>query len=94
MLASTVSLPRLPICEAINAICNVARERMADESRHVATLYGIQDANSRFSSACCSRTGLLDLLEGSVPAVSDGDGSGAILRDAIVAIYALVEVSQ
>ena len=94
MLATTISLPRQPICEAINAICNVARERMAYESRHLATLYGIQDASFRFSGACCGRDSLLELLECSVPSVREGDGSAAILRDAIVAIYALVEVSQ
>lgn len=94
MLHTVTTLPRQIVSEAVNAICNKARDRMADESRHLATLYGIQDAASRFHHGCCGQDSLLELLECSTPTVREGDGSGTILGDAIVAIYALVEVSQ
>ena len=71
-----------------------ARDRMDQESRHLPTLYSIQDCAFRFGCGFSSPAPFMELLENLVPVVREGDGSAQILNDVIVAVYALAEVSN
>jgi hypothetical protein len=100
MLHSTMTLPRGLACEAINVLLNKAEEQLRGSNseagdRALVRVYGIHDGVSRFADGCADWQALLEDVSRSIPTVtSGGDVAGALVRDVLVAVLALLEVSQ
>jgi len=95
----TKTLPRALACEAINVVLNLAENRVRAcegpaAERALATLCGIHGSVGRFNDGCVDRKNLMVEVGSSMPAVDDIDGINSVVIDALVAAYALLEVSE
>lgn len=100
--SDNLTLSRQIVHLAGNVIFNKCRDRIGPDNdspqayKALNALYSTHDTLHRFGAGHVKQSDMCAFLEDAVPAVGPGDAGGCaqLLRDAIVAVYALVEVSE